>query len=226
MPDNAGRRRPTMSAATAWLVAAAGYLTLEAVAAYGARPHYSYTRNYISDLGLLSVSPLAGLMNTAFCLQGTLFLLGAILVITAAGQPARWFVALVAANAVGNIAVAVVHSGPAAHADGAIWVHEAGAVLAIVGGNAAIVAGSAVIGRHGPRWYRTVSVGFGVLGLLSFVVLVLDMTIKAIRVLPPAVWERASVYTIIAWQLVSAAYLLTRALRVRRASVRCGGGPG
>ncbi len=216
MPDTAGRGHWTMSAATAWLVAAAGYLALEAVAACGTWPNYSYTRDYISDLGIPSASPLAYLMNTAFCLQGTLFLLGAILVVTAAGRPARWFAALVAANAVGNIAVAIVHSGPAAHANGTIWVHEAGAVLAIVGGNAATVAGSAVVGSQGPRWYRTVSFGLGVLGLLSFVVLVLDMTIKAIRVLPPAVWERASVYTIIAWQLFSAAYLLTRDARSRR----------
>ena len=216
MPDNAGRRHWTMSAAAAWLVAAAGYLVLEAVAAYGAWPHYSYTRDFISDLGIPSASPLAGSMNTAFCLQGTLFLLGAILLVTAAGRRAGCFVALAAANAVGNIAVAVVHSGPAAHANGTIWVHEAGAVLAIVGGNAAILAGSAVIKRHGPRWYHTVSVTFGVLGLLSFVFLVLDMTIKAIRVLPPAVWERASVYTIIAWQLSSAAYLLTRDAQSRR----------
>jgi hypothetical membrane protein len=216
MPDTAGRDHWTMSAAMAWLVAAAGYLALEAVAACGTWPHYSYTRDYISDLGIPSASPWAYLMNTAFGLQGTLFLLGAILVVTAAGQPARWFVALVAANAIGNIAVAIVHSGPAAHANGTIWVHEAGAVLAIVGGNAAIVAGSAVVGSQGPRWYRTVSVGLGVPGLLSFVVLVLDMTIKAIRVPPPAVWERASVYTIIAWQLLSAAYLLTRDARSRR----------
>lgn len=216
MPDNAGRRHWTISAAAAWLVAAAGYLVLEAVAAHGARPHYSYTRDYISDLGIPSASSLAGLMNTAFCLQGTLFFLGAILAVTAAGRRAGCFVALAAANAVGNIVVAVVHSGPAAHASGTIWVHETGAVLAIVGGNAAIVAGTAVVDSHGPRWYRTVSVGFGVLGLLSFVVLVLDMTITAIRVLPLAVWERASVYTIIAWQLCSAAYLLTRDAQSRR----------
>src|SRR5581483_7163371 len=81
MPDTAGRGHWTMSAATAWLVAAAGYLALEAVAACGTWPNYSYTRDYISDLGIPSASPFAYLMNTAFCLQGTLFLLGAILVV-------------------------------------------------------------------------------------------------------------------------------------------------
>ena len=226
MPDNAGRRRWAVSAAAAWLVAAAGYLVLEAVAVQGAMPHYGYTRNYISDLGVPSESPLAGLMNTAFCLQGTLFLLGAVLVVKASGERAGPLLVLAGANAVGNILVAVVHSGPAAHADGTIRVHSTGAVLAIVGGNAAILAGSAVIGKHGRRWYRTLSVWFGALGLLSFVLLLLDMTGKAIRLLPPPVWERASVYTIIAWQLLSAAYLLTRAFRVRHASVRCGCGRG
>ena len=126
------RRR--VSAAVAWLSAGIAYLILEAVAAAAFRPHYSYARNLISDLGIPSDnSPLAWLMNTAFCVQGTLFLVGAVL-----AAPRRLFLALAATNAVGNVLIAVFHSGTATHA--------LGATLAIVGGNAAILAGSRIAG--------------------------------------------------------------------------------
>ena len=206
------RRLCTTGAAAAWLVAALGYLTLEAIAAAGFRPHYSYAHDFISDLGVTSTSRLAYLMNTAFCLQGTLFLLGAVLIVGAFGtQRAGLFLAFAAANAVGNIIVAAVHSGSVAHADGTIWVHQTGALLAIVGGNAAIMAGSAVVRRAGgPPWYRGVSIGVATVGLLSFVLLLLRLQVAALNVVGPAVWERGSVYSIIVGQIFTAAYLFAQ----------------
>jgi hypothetical membrane protein len=203
------QRLCAMSAAVAWLVAALGYLILEAVAATG-RPDYSYARNFISDLGVPSASPLAWVMNTAFCLQGTFFLLGAALIAVAFGsRQTGVFLVFATMNAVGNIAVAAVHSGAVAHADGTIWLHETGALLAIVGGNAAIMAGGFVVGRvDGPPWYRRLSVGIGALGLFSFLVLVLEMKGAPPHAPPPAVWERASVYSIIAGQVITGAHLL------------------
>ena len=203
-------RQYTVSAAVAWTSSGLTYLTLEAVAAAAFRPHYSYARNFISDLGIPSDdSPLAWLMNTAFCVQGTLFLVGAILSVRAvAPRKAGLFVTLAAANAVGNLLIAAFHSGPAARAEGTAWVHAIGAVLAIVGGNAAILAGSAVI--DGPRWYRWVSAWLGVVGLISFTMFVIQLTTTADYVLPAAVRERGSVYPITAWQIFTAAWLLTR----------------
>ena len=75
------RRSYAVGAAVAWISGGLAYLILEAIAAAAFRPHYSYTHNLISDLG--ATSPLAWLMNTAFCLQGTLFLVGAILTVRA-----------------------------------------------------------------------------------------------------------------------------------------------
>ena len=146
--------RSRLGAAVAWIIGPLTYLTLEAIAA-AAFPHYSYGRNFISDLGV-TASPRAWAMNTAFCVQGTLFLLGAILTVRAyEKRSARLFLILATANAVGNILIAVFHSGSAAQADGAAWVHATGAVLAIVGGNAAILAGSSLsadgIARR--RWH-------------------------------------------------------------------------
>jgi hypothetical membrane protein len=121
-------------------------------------------------------------MNTAFCVQGTLFLVGGIFL-----ARARLFLSLVAANAIGNVLVAIFHSG--------VPVHAVGAVLAIVGGNAAILAGS----RIGEPIYRRVSVGLGVFGLLSFVIFVLAMRTSTV-----GVWERCSVYSILTWQMFTA----------------------
>jgi hypothetical membrane protein len=197
--------RQRVSAAVAWLSAGLTYLTLEAVAAASFRPRYSYAHNFISDLGIPSDdSPLAWLMNTAFCLQGTLFLVGAILAVRAvAPRKAGLFLTLAAANAVGNLLIAAFHSGPAARAEGTAGVHAIGAVLAIVGGNTAILAGSRIVNG----WHR-VSVALGAFGLLSFLLFVIEL--KGSSALPLGVWERCSVYSITAWQLLTAAWLLSR----------------
>jgi hypothetical membrane protein len=204
------RRSYAVSAAVVWISGGLAYLILEAVAAEAFRPHYSYTHNFISDLGVISFeSPLAWLMNTAFCVQGTFFLAGAILSVRAFETRKAWlFLTLAAANALGNILIAIFHSGSAAQANGTSWVHAAGALLAIVGGNAAILASSSVI--SGPLGYRRVSAGLGVLGLISFTMFVIQLKTMADYVLPAAVWERCSVYPITAWQIFTAAWLLIR----------------
>jgi hypothetical membrane protein len=222
---NPGRRRLcAASAAALWIAAGGAYLALEAVAAAAFRPDYSYSQSYISDLGVTSRqtfpdriidSPLAYLMNTAFVLQGTCFLLGAILVARAVGRPkVGVFVILAAVNAVGNVLVGIVHSGPAAEAGGTAWVHRVGAAMAIVGGNLAIMAGSNLVRNAvATQWYRAASLGLAGLGLLSFTMLVIDSMTTAIRVLPGGAWERGSVYSIIAWQVLTGGYLIRLARR-------------
>ncbi len=206
------RRLYAVRAAVVWICGPVAYLVLEALAAAAFRQHYRYGHNFISDLGVPSRdSPLALLMNIGFCLQGILFLAGAILIVRAfEPRKARLFLTLAAENAVGNILIAAFHSGPAAQADGTARVHAIGALLAIVGGNAAIVAGTSIIRDvRGPRWYRAVSVGLAALGLLSFVMFVVEMAAPG-QLLPPAVWERCSVYSIVAWQMFTATWLLAR----------------
>jgi len=214
------RRLLVTSAAAVWIAAGLGYLILEAIAAAGFRPNYSYAHNFISDLGVTSRgmfhgrmidSPLASLMNTAFYLQGTLFLAGAALIVRAfETHKAALFLTLAATNAVGNFLVATIHSGPIAQANGTSWVHATGAVLAILGGNAAILAGSSIVRNVSGPWYRGVSAGLALLGLLSFTLLVIGLKASTLNILPPAVWERCSVYSITAWQMFSAGYLLAR----------------
>lgn len=192
-------------AAACWLAAGIAYVSLEAIAA-AAVPGYRYARDFISDLGRPD-SPLSPLMNTAFVVQGSLFLAGAVLLARTAGRGRRAvFVGCAAANAVGNIVVASVPSGHA----GIAWVHLTGAAVAIVSGNLAILPGSPLVGTGAPRYYRVASIGLATLGLMSFVLLAVASTTSTTLVLPNAVWERTSVYTIIAWQVLSAFQLLGR----------------
>jgi hypothetical membrane protein len=182
-------------AAVAWLLAGTVYLVAEGIAAVQFPGSYSYTRNFISDLGVPSQSPLAWLMNTGFGVQGALFVVGAVAI------RASWLTALTVVNFFGNLTIALFHSGSVTHA--------VGAVLAIVGGNAAILAGASIIGgRH-----RAMSIGLGVFGLLSFAVFAVALN---------GAVERCSVYPITAWQLLTAAWLFSRPPtpwpgRVRRA---------
>lgn len=207
--DRQLRRSYAYGAAALWLVGGVGYVVLEAVAAAAFRPEYSYAHNYISDLGRPAISTLAGLMNLGFYLQGTSFFCAAVLMVRAIriASPGT-FLTFAAANGLGNILVATFHSGATGTGG---WLHGVGAVLAIVGGNAAILAGSAILRRAGAMcWYRAASVALGVTGLLSFVMLGIGSRMAERNVLPHGLWERGSVYPIIVWQSLTAVYLFSR----------------
>lgn len=182
-------------AALLWLAGAAGYFAAEALSAT-ALPGYGYGADYISTLGDPGVAPRAPLMNAAFAFQGVSFAVAATLF--AAGAPRSrnrlWLMAFAVGNGIGNVLIAVVHSG-----QGNPW-HVIGAVLAIVGGNGAAIAGS---GLTASRAHRAASIGLGVLGLLCLLVV-------GIGAGPVGLWERGSVYPIFAWQLLTAVVVLRR----------------
>lgn len=178
--------------AALWVVGVVGFLLLEAFCAAAYPNDYSYTYDYISDLGVRG--PRVRVMHLAFYLQGIMFLLGTLFLTRGPRScTARLFVGLVAANTVGNILVGTLHSGK---------VHVVGAALALAGGNAAILAGSAVIGPT-RRWYRSTSTIIAALGFLCLAMLAANL-----HILPTGVVERGSAYSIFLWQLMTAACLL------------------
>jgi hypothetical membrane protein len=179
----------TRIGAIAWIASALCYVAIEAAAAAAMGPGYEYARDYVSDLGRPGVSPHAALMNGAFVVQAIAFPLGAVLLLRA--RKALWVLGFAVLNGVGNVLVAVVHSGSGAPA------HAVGAVLAVVGGNAAILAYGVAAGS------RT-SLVVGVVGLVAF-------GIFAAGVPPVGAWERVSVYAIYGWQAVTGLLLLRRA---------------
>jgi hypothetical membrane protein len=201
-PGESDRRGAFLAVgALCWIVAAIGYFVFEAVAAAAVEPAYGYATDYISSLGVPGRSPHANLVNAAFVTQAVLFPAGAALVVRGvAARKASCFLALTVVNGFGNVLVANVHSGA-----GSKW-HVAGAILAIVGGNAAVLVGSSVLRRAGAsRPYRAVSVVLGAVGMLCLLALAAD---TSHAVLPVGIWERGSVYSIFVWQMVSAGYLV------------------
>lgn len=217
-----------------WTVAGAGWLVGEAVSA-SAFPGYSYATNYISDLGVPDVgtfqgrsidSPLHVLMNTTFIGQGVLFGIAAVLaavVFRAASRRARVATAVLAVvHLVGMVLVGSFHGSQTSTDGGTIVFHVLGAAAAITTGNlVAITAGIGSGALRAPAVYRIASVVLGIVGIVSLVMLVVDSSSTVIEVLPDGVWERASVYTIVAWELLTGIALLvagSRRLRTARAS--------
>ncbi|ANW67630.1 hypothetical protein BCA37_10985 [Mycobacterium sp. djl-10] len=178
--------RVARAAAVVWGIGAAAYLVSEAVAA-GTVPGYSYIDDYISDLGVTWV------MNTGFVVHGLLFLLGALLATRSVAPGGRLFVLAAAVNAVGNVVIAIFPS----HAPDAAHWHVAGAAMAILRGNIAVILG----GQLSPvPAFRRISVGLGVAGILCLMAV-------AAGARPAGLIERGSVYSIVLWELLAAAVL-------------------
>jgi hypothetical membrane protein len=191
--------------ALAWVVSALVYFVAEAVAA-SAMPRYGYATDYISTLGAPGLSPLAVLMNAAFVVQAVVFPAGAALVVKGSQvRRASAFLVFAVINGIGNFLVATWHSGPSGM--GPDW-HGVGAFLAIAGGNVAVLLGTLAFRRaEVSRTYLAVGIAIGALGLACLLGLILDTTLA---VLPIGAWERGSVYSIYAWQTVTAVYFLRR----------------
>jgi hypothetical membrane protein len=143
------------------------FFVSEAVAATGFVGAYSYRRNYISDLGALSCSagcsPLHGLMNASFVLQGVLIFAGAFVVwpLFLRGALSQLALGLVAASGLG---VALVGLAPE---DAMPSWHYLGAAENLLFCNA----GAALLGlallreRTAPRAVGLLSLAFGLIGL-------------------------------------------------------------
>jgi len=229
--------RPALrSAGALLLVAGAGYLVCEAVtASEWTDPSYSYAASFISDLGATDCStfqqrvvcsPLHTVMNTAFVVYGVLFALAGLLLVRAAraraadpdepGRTPRALLAAVLTHAAGIVLVGSFHGSTAATADGTVAYHYAGATLAILGGNAAVLLAArqhrALVLR---RWFATASTALGVLGLVAVPVLIATFSTPVAGVV-----ERISVDTIIGWDVMAGIALLlapSRPARLRTA---------
>ncbi|OYC97897.1 DUF998 domain-containing protein [Microbacterium sp. Yaish 1] len=201
---------PWASTGLLWMLGPLWYLLCEAIAAT-AFPGYSYATNYISDLGVpdkgildgrVLNSPLHAVMNAGFIGEGILFLLGLVLLLPRLHRTASVTLLIIfgALHTVGIVLVGVVPGAEAYVHNGLIVWHVVGAFLAIASGNlVAIIAGRSL--RMSRVIRRTGSI-LGALGFASAALLMVHF------LLPDGIWERASVYTFLAWQLVTATVLL------------------
>ncbi|RIJ57188.1 DUF998 domain-containing protein [Clavibacter phaseoli] len=206
------------AAGVAWIAAAVVYVGTEAIAA-SAFPGYSYSADYISDLGVPDValyqgraidSPLHAVMNAGFILQGVLYLAAAVIATRALrAGPRRVFLALAAVHAVGITVVGIIHGSASSAASGIGWMHVVGAGMAIIAGNAASITAGLGSGRVGAaRPFRVASVALGVVGLVALALL---QSLGGSTI--DGVWERGSVYTVTAWELMAGVAVLVSARR-------------
>lgn len=203
--------------AAALIVAAVQWVVGEAVAASAwTNPRYSYSHNFISDLGVPSCggelqgrticSPLYAVMNTSFIAQGVLYAVAAVLLFRLLPGLVSWvYLVLAVVHGVGLTLVGLVHGSPEALADGSMQWHGLGAGLAIFGGNlVSIVVGCTLLRGRAVRWLGITEVALGVFGLASALVLLTMMNIEN-----AGVFERCSVYAFIAAELVAGVALLS-----------------
>lgn len=187
-------------AASLSVVAGVFYLTTEAVVA-AHLSGYSYSSDYISDLGQPLRSPMAAWMNGAFIAQGVAFAVAAAVLVAAMprGRGSAAFLGGALIYGVGSVVVGVFPSG----STGTVaLMHVGGAAAAILGGNLAILTAGAVLLHR--RQFRTVGIAgaaLGVIGLISAAMLVARSALGADTLLGDGAWERAAIYTIIGWQL-------------------------
>lgn len=156
------------------------YFVAEVVTASRWRdPAYSWTGNYISDLGLPDCSPLLCspahlVMNTALVAQGTIIATGSLLLAAAlpAGRLRTIAVSLMVMSGVGDVLVATFPGSVEEVASAADRVHTLGAALAIFGGNAGIVATGLALrrARRHPHvaGFSLASGGLGLVALALF----------------------------------------------------------
>ncbi|MGU3291711.1 DUF998 domain-containing protein [Williamsia sp. M5A3_1d] len=201
------RRGPVRVAAWLWLLGGVVYVVSEVIAVAG-YPGFSLARDYISALGIPGESPRATTMNIgAFIVHGCLFAAAGIVAARGLSGTRRTrvaFVVFAVANGVGNVLVGLFHAG-------ASPLHGLGAFLAIVGGNAAPIVSSGLLRRWGaPGAYCVASRAAGIVGVGCFVAL---LAVSGADTGIEGAIERGSVYTIIGWDIVTAAVVLVSGRR-------------
>jgi hypothetical membrane protein len=149
-----------------WLLSVQ-YFLVQAVAAAAWKPPYSWRLDAISDLGATGCgqfdgrfvcSPLHGLMNVSLILLGLGMAVGSALIYQESrrSRVGFWLMAVAGSGAI------LVGLFPE---DTIFWVHIAGADLAFLIGNVALIVFGVTLGL--PRWFRWYSVASGAVALVA-----------------------------------------------------------
>ena len=177
------------------------YLLAEAISAFSFNDLLAntYIFHTISELGIPNAnSPLAFLMNSAFIIIGLCVLFGNFYRLKDfIVKYKTLFYVLTLVTSIGVIIVALIHAGNPL-TDG---YHSLGAIMAILGGNMLLILISKTMGEF-ETYQKTVFV-LGIIGLFAFWIMFFNMG----SIYMP-VFERISVYTLIAWSFISGIYLL------------------
>ncbi|GEK28760.1 DUF998 domain-containing protein [Furfurilactobacillus siliginis] len=197
------------------------FITEFITAAAWSHPAYSYTYDFISNLGVRGpstlfgqymISPLSWVMNTGFITFGWLIFVGIVL-LPKKQLHLRWLViALAAVLAVGGVLVGVFHGSGEALANGTGAYHSMGAFLAFISGNVLFgVLGLAKVNLPVDTRTRTILKSLSVIGLLCTVLYVTTLVCSSDNhpIIIIGLIERGAVYPMLA----SSLYLGWRGLR-------------
>lgn len=188
-------------AGAVFLVGSLYYMVAEAISAtfFNDSLFNTYIFHTISELGIPNAnSPLFWLMNSAFILIGLALIFGSFygfkefLV-----KKRKIFYIFVVITGLGVIIVGLIHGGNPL----TMGYHALGAVMAILGGNVMLVLISASMDDFGK--YQKTTLTLGLIGLIAFWIMFFNME----SVYMP-VFERLSVYTLIAWSLLTGLFLV------------------
>lgn len=177
------------------------YLLAEAISAifFNDSLINTYIFHTISELGIPnSNSPLSILMNSAFILVGLTLIFGNFYKFKdfiIKNKTVFYIFTLI--TGLGVIIVGLIHGGNPLTSG----YHTLGAIMAILGGNILLVLSSRSMDEFGT--YQKITLGLGVLGIIVFWIMFFSM---GSAIMP--VYERLSVYTLIAWSLLTGVYLV------------------
>lgn len=220
--------RRDVPAAIALLAAVAVFLVAETVAAAAwDNPAYSYSSDWVSDLGVPGPgtmfkghpihSPLALVLNLGFIVNGALVVLAGVLLLRPRGQgrTPRWQLRLLIGYGLGMIIAANFHEAPA-------WMfpfHALGATLIMAGGNIATFLTGRLGARLGlPTWLARTFIVLGAVGLVFFLIMQIDAAVMGSAALPSNIGtlERGAAYPLILAELAAGIALLADSARLRR----------
>jgi len=213
------RKWRIIAGAIVYLFTAIQFVVGEWIAASAwVHPPYSYTKNYISDLGVtvcgdkpakslnshftqagqILCSPKHGVMNTSFILLGVGFFIGTVLLMpTLSRRRGRAQAVMAAIFAICLTTVGLVHAQ--SQTGSAIIFHVLGAFVGILLGNVALIR-MGLFSRHlgAPRWYGVLAVALGIFGIFSGLLVAVPTPL-----LTPPVWERGSAYSFVLGLIVT-----------------------
>lgn len=177
------------------------YIIAEAISAtfFNASFFNTYVFHAISELGIPNGnSPLFWLMNSAFILIGLTVIFGDFYKFKEyIIKNKTIFYILTLVTGLGVIIVGLIHGGNPLTSG----YHTLGAVMAILGGNVLVVVISRSMAEFGN--YQKITLVLGIIGLLAFWIMFFN-----IRNSYMPVYERLSVYTLIAWCFLTGVYLI------------------
>ena len=188
-------------AGIAFVLGSLYYLIAEAISAafFKASLLDTYVLHTISELGIPNAnSPLSLLMNSGFIIIGLTLIFGYFCKFKDYVIKNKMICSILTlVTAFGVIIVGLIHGGNPLTSG----YHTLGAVMAILGGNLLLMIVSRSMDEFGN--YQKITLVLGAIGFIAFWILFFNME----NVFMP-VFERLSVYTLIAWSFLTGIYLI------------------